>query len=197
MTFAWELPELETERLRLTAPSAAYVDDIFEYARGREFSRYIGAKSPETVDEIARFVRHMIDENEAGQRRYWLVIEKSDGRCVGSMGFIVSAAHQHGVAEFGFGLAERCWGRGIFQEASREIFAFGFQQIGLARIQAIMKADNHRAINGCIKLGFNHEATLHGYYRQESGRSDAAMLALLAEPSVGATRIVSNFRRKP
>jgi RimJ/RimL family protein N-acetyltransferase len=60
----------------------------------------------------------------------------------------------------------------------RALFDYPFNQIGVARVQSLMAADNHGAIDFNLRLGFTQEAVLRKAYFD--GR-DAVLTAMLKE----------------
>lgn len=173
-------PELATDRLLLVPPSERHVADVFDYGGDPEFCAYISAR-PFTSQEQARdFLRALIDDNFAGRRSYWVVTLKDTGAAIGTMGFNFLFDRSSGVADFGYGIARSHWGAGLFQEAARAVVRYGFETLGLKRIQATTRADNARSVRGVEKAGFRREAELRSFYATTTGRADAVVLAILA-----------------
>lgn len=52
------------------------------------------------------------------------------------------------------------WGMGIMKEALPAVCEFGFKQLDLHRIEALIETDNLSSINLISQLNFNHEGTM-------------------------------------
>lgn len=167
---------LTTERLLLVPPSLAFVDDVFEYASDPVFCRYIDAEPAKRSDDAMSYLESLMAGNENRKRLYWLVI--FEGHCVGSLGFNFLYNPRHRTQDFGYGLAPRVWGKGLFSEAAQPVLKYGFENLGLDRIQAATRSDNSRSVNALLRLGFRLEATLTRFYETSDGRADCALLAL-------------------
>lgn len=169
---------IRTSALTLVPPDPAYCDDIYRYASSADFCRYIDAEPMESSEQAAEFLTHLKQENDVGNRKYWVALDNASQTAVGTLGLIFMHAERHRVADFGYGFAPQCWGTGIFQEASGGVIAHAFEEMGLGRLQAITRADNIAAIRSIEKLGFRQEGTLEAFYQTGAGRADAVILAL-------------------
>lgn len=63
-------------------------------------------------------------------------------------------------ADIGYDLMRRFWGDGLMTEALQAIIEFGFQQMGLNRIEADVTVGNDRSARLLEKLGFCEEGLL-------------------------------------
>lgn len=121
-----------------------------------EVMRYIGSGRPlgrALSDELlARF------EREWEERGFGLwVVEEVDapGRLLGFCGLTVPMFLPEVLpaVEVGWRLARDAWGRGIATEAARAAVAYGFGELGMREIIAIVHPDNARSLRVCEKLG--------------------------------------------
>ena len=62
--------------------------------------------------------------------------------------------------EVGFRLRRASWGRGIATEAGARLLAYGFEELGLARIVGVARPENAASIRVLRKLGFAYERAL-------------------------------------
>jgi ribosomal-protein-alanine N-acetyltransferase len=82
----------------------------------------------------------------------------------------------------GYDLAHTYWGRGIGREAVREIIRYGFERMGLNRIEAATIEDNHESRRMLEKLGFTCEGIRRGYSLEDDGEyHGSAMYGLLRD----------------
>jgi RimJ/RimL family protein N-acetyltransferase len=59
------------------------------------------------------------------------------------------------AVEVGWRLARPAWGRGIATEAARAALSWGFENVALREIVAIVHPDNARSLRICEKLGMS------------------------------------------
>ena len=179
-----EPPRLVTERLILVHPNSKYAADLYEYGSRQDFVSSIGIPPQKSIDAAVEFIKFLSKENETHKRMYWVLVDKKSGVAIGTLGFIFTYAIHHRVAEFGYGINPDYWGTGVFQEASRAILNFGFNDLDIFRIQSLARADNFRAIKGVEKLGFTREATLKDFYQLPGRRVDAAVMFLIPSATI-------------
>jgi len=107
----------------------------------------------------------------------YAITERAAGALVGAIGLEVAAAHARG--ELGYWVALPCWGRGYATEAARELLAFGFDALGLNRIQAQYMTRNPASGRVLEKLGMRREGVHRQHVRRWDRFEDVAVCALL------------------
>ena len=85
-------------------------------------------------------------------------MRREDERLIGSCGF-VSQAGERRSAEIGYWLGKPYWGKGYAAEAARALVCFGFEQMGLERVEAKCFLDNRAGQRVIEKLGMKLEGT--------------------------------------
>ena len=156
----------------------ADVSDIFEI-RSDPLVREKYGREP--VPSLAQ-VRRWIGAREAGRRKrdniFWVFVAK--GKAVGSCCFWNFDAESR-CAELGYELNRAYWHKGIASEALPPVIVFGFDGIGLNRIEACPLVENG-ASNGLLKkLGFIHEGTLRRRILFRGRYIDQAYYSLLRD----------------
>ena len=76
-------------------------------------------------------------------------------------------------------MATEYWGKGIAQEAVREILRFGFAHMDLHSIEARIDPRNRGAIAILRSMGFEQEALLREFIYFEDGYRDMAIYGVL------------------
>jgi RimJ/RimL family protein N-acetyltransferase len=103
------------------------------------------------------------------------------GELAGGVGIGPKSGEHAGVAEFGYWLAPRYWGRGIATEAARLLAAHAFAERGLRRLEAHVFAPNLASARVLEKCGFVREAVLRRAYVERDGAVvDGLLYAKLA-----------------
>ncbi len=172
-----KLIPLETSTLRLVSPNIKYAKDVFTYSKDKDFIKYLDAVSPKHISDSMQFINKLINDNNEGKRCYWMILEKRNNHAVGTIGFIFSYSLKHKVVEFGYGLSRACWGKGLFQEAAKEVFEYGFKN-SIEKVQVFTRENNISSIRAVQKLGFTREGNLIDFYQTDSGRINSVVLGL-------------------
>jgi RimJ/RimL family protein N-acetyltransferase len=102
-----------------------------------------------------------------------------DGEAIGGIGFERMTDVHRMTAEVGYWIAEPFWGRGIASLALAQATAYGFDTLGLERIQAMVFEGNAASMRVLEKNGFEFEGRLRRYILKESRFLDAMMYARL------------------
>ena len=171
------MDELWTARLSLVAPSLGYAQDVFEYASDPVFCEFIDAAPARTVVDAEVFIASIIKDNLAGRRMYWMIT--LGGHAIGTVGYLFTYGAKHKTQELGYGISAKYWEQGYFSEAAREVIRYGFEVLGLKRIQVPTRADNLRSVNAALRLGFIREATLKSFYETNRGWVDCALFSMV------------------
>ncbi|MBO7748138.1 GNAT family N-acetyltransferase [Paenibacillus sp. MWE-103] len=73
---------------------------------------------------------------------------------MGTCGYHCWVREERSRAELGFDLAKPHWGKGLMREALKPVIAFGFERMGLDRIEATVDPKNKRSLALLNKLNF-------------------------------------------
>ncbi len=104
-----------------------------------------------------------------------------DGALAGGVGIRPLRYESEGVAEFGYWLGRRSWGKGIASEAAGLLAAHAFGERGLRRLEAYVFAPNVASARVLEKCGFVREGILRRAVTDREGQIlDAWLYALLA-----------------
>ncbi|MBE9157390.1 GNAT family N-acetyltransferase [Nodosilinea sp. LEGE 06152] len=111
-------------------------------------------------------------------------ITQADNTLCGAVGLSLYSAYN--MAELGYWVGRPFWGRGYATEAGAALIAFGFDTLGLNRINAIHFGDNPASGRVMEKLGMAKE----GYRRRQTPKwgvyRDVALYGLLREDWMNA-----------
>ncbi|MET3699643.1 ribosomal-protein-alanine N-acetyltransferase [Bacillus oleivorans] len=171
-------PVLETDRLVLRKVIKEDAHSIFKYLSDEEVMRYYGLEPFQTVDDALSEISwyETIQNSKTGIR--WGITLKGEGEVIGSCGFH-NTVSQHYRAEIGFELSKEYWGKGIASEAIKAMISFGFEQINLNRIEALIEQQNFPSQKLVEKQGFIREGLLRSYEFTRGKFDDLYMYSLL------------------
>lgn len=81
----------------------------------------------------------------------------------------------------GYVLSDQYWNQGIMTEVVSKIIQFGFEEVGLERIQARCMVDNTGSAKVMEKVGMKFEGVLRNYMKVKNELRDLNMYAILKE----------------
>jgi [ribosomal protein S5]-alanine N-acetyltransferase len=175
-------PVLTTRRMRLREIVPADAPDVFAFRRDPEEQRYNDPPLAHPDEADALIERLAGEYRHHGAVRWGLALD--DDVVVGLFGYN-SWDTTNRRASIGYDLKRSLWGRGLATEAMRSILGFGFEEMGLNRIEAHTDAANVRSIRMLRRLGFWREGTLHEHFLEDGQFHDVALFALLRRDRVG------------
>lgn len=158
----YPFPILETERLLLRQIVQTDAEDIFIIRSDANVMRYIPRPIAQTVDDVFPLIQMIEDFLTKGERINWAMELKSTGKLIGMIGY-VNIKEQHYRAEIGYALAAVHHRKGYMLEALKSVVQYGFQEMNLHSIEAIVDADNVASNALLLQAGFVKEA----YFRED------------------------------
>lgn len=176
-----EFPVLETERLVLREITMDDLDWYMEHFSRPEMVEggdMLGPESREVAEKELR--QYIVDlfRNREGFR--WGVSLRGDPQLIGSLGYYKWVRPSGHMAEMGYDLQREHWGKGIMSEAMRAVVDFGFERMGLTRIEAFVFLFNTRSWRMLEGLGFRREGILRSRgVTNEGVVSDDVLYSLL------------------
>jgi len=159
------IPTLKTERLTLRKIKEDDSADMFEYSRLPEVSEYLLWTPHKDEDYTLRYLEQLQDQYRDGYFYDWaVVLPVRDDRSlygvrrkmIGTCGF-TSINMENNAAEIGYVLNPAYWGYGFAPEAVRKVLEFGFEKLGLNRIEARYMTENERSLRVMLKCGMTFE----------------------------------------
>lgn len=172
------LPTLETDRLILRRMTPSDAEAVFAYASDPEVTRYVVWDTHRSIQDSRAFLELAVQKYKSGGEPDWGIVYKGDHRFVGTCGF-VGWDVDHARAEIGYVLSRKYWGRGLMPEALRAMIAFGFERMGLNRIEARCIAENTASARVMEKVGMTYEGTLRQRELIKGAYRDMKLYAIL------------------
>ena len=151
---------LETERLALRRLLPSDLDALFALYRDPEIRRYFPEGTltyEETKEELEWFLNGHPEHPELG---LWATIHKPTGQFIGRCGLLPWTIAGRAEVEVAYLLAKPFWGQGLATEAARACLAYGFEQLGLARLVCMIDPANRASINVATRIGMAFEQAM-------------------------------------
>jgi ribosomal-protein-alanine N-acetyltransferase len=185
---------LETERLYLSEYTPEISDYLFTHCSDQEISAYLGLKgAAELADEKDKFSKGLTTYFHSFKN--FRILEKATGTMMGRCGFhtwIVS----HRRAEVGYALLDDAFKqKGYMTEALGPVLAFGFEQMGLRRIEALAADYNTPSIKLLNRFGFKQEGIVREHYVVNGVNEDSVLMSII-RPEYDQLKSSWNLRYK-
>ena len=171
-------PELKSPRLKMSALSEQHVEQIYEMRRNHKVNRFMTEDLPNSLSSAKEYVKHVNDRFMRREQLMWAGELLDSGDFIGTSGFL-NFDLQHGCAEFGGEMMPPFWGKNIAMEAMQAILNYGFQVIGLNRIETRVHPSNRGGIYLLEAAGFKKEGVLRKAQKSDGGFSDVFLYGLL------------------
>ncbi|WP_195938056.1 GNAT family N-acetyltransferase [Romboutsia sp. 1001713B170131_170501_G6] len=173
-----EFKELETDRLYLKKINEHYSKDLFEYLSKDEVTRYLGQSSFKNINEVYEMIVKLEDKFKEKRGIMWGLVLKENNKLIGTMGYDCICLHNK-RADIGYNINSDYWKRGLASEAINEILKFGFYNINLNRIGAVVFPENVASYTLLKKIGFKKEGLLRDYIIQDNIQRNTIVFSLL------------------
>ncbi|MFD1020875.1 GNAT family N-acetyltransferase [Thalassobacillus hwangdonensis] len=173
-----QLPTFETERLILRDVEEKDLNAMFDYLSDREVVKHMGLAPAVFLEDVRNELDWYTSIKEEGTGMRWGITLKNTDQMIGSCGFL-NRAPKHHRAEIGFELSRNHWGRGIASEAIHAVLSYGFQKLGLERVEALIETENLASQNMVERNGFQREGLLRHYEYTLGNFDDLLMYSLL------------------
>ncbi len=169
---------METTRLRLRPFTPEDAPEVERMAGERRVSEMtLNIPHPYPTGLAAQWIASHATAAADGTFYTFAVEQKANGLLLGGIAITPSARFRR--AEIGYWLGIEHWNNGYTTEAARRIVAFGFEQLGLVRIQATCYPRNPASAKVMQKIGMTYEGLLRGYVYKDGIQEDIAMYAML------------------
>ena len=179
------IPTLYTERLTLREMRVSDTEDMFAYASGKKVTEYLLWSPHPTRSYTEEYLRYIKNRYSLGEFYDWAVIENSSGKMIGTCGF-TRFEFAHDCGEIGYVLNPQYHGKGYGTEAAKRVLEFGFDTLGLHRIEAKFMKGNQASFHVMEKIGM----TFEGYRRD-------AMLVKGSYRTIGVSAVLRDeFKRE-
>lgn len=150
-------PVLYTERLILRKLERYDSADMFEYSCIPEVTRYLTWEPHPDENYTYKYLSYVQSQYRAGKFFDWAVVYKD--KMIGTCGF-TKICEDCLSGEVGYVINPKYSGMGIATEAVKRVIEFGFEELGLRRIEAHYMPENVASRRVMEKCGMTFEGIL-------------------------------------
>lgn len=171
-------PNLETERLLLRRVNQDDANEIFALRSNAENMKYIPRPLVKTTEEALEHIAMIDSKIEANEGINWAITLKENPKLIGIIGHY-RIKPEHFRAEIGYMLLPEFHGKGIITEAIVKVVDYGFNEMQLHSIEAIIDPGNIASAMVLEKNNFVKEAHLKENEFYEGRFLDTVIYSLL------------------
>ncbi|MER3114496.1 GNAT family N-acetyltransferase [Bacillus altitudinis] len=178
LIFPQSFPTIHTESLILKQATITDAEDMHIYLSNETVCRYMGIDAHETIEDTKGEINWYdnIFKEQTGIR--WGISLKNNPTIIGSCGFL-NLEKQHLRTEIGYELHHDHWRKGIMKEAITAVLRYGFQEMNLNRIEALIDPQNITSVKLLEQFNFVREGLLREYEYSKGKFDDVLMYGLL------------------
>lgn len=176
-----EYPVLESGQLRLRPITLEDTELIVNWRNRPEVRKCFVFQKPFTAQMHLQWMENKVRTGEVVQ---YIIEEKESDKPIGSI-YFRDIDRENRCAEYGIWIGEATrQGRGYGTEAAKLFCEFGFSGLGLHRIFLRVFAENTRAIQSYLKVGFRQEGTARDCVFRNGCYQDMVFMSMLEGESV-------------
>ena len=171
------LPVLESERIRLRPLRLDDAEEVFAMFSDTEVTRFWSFSAWTAPAQADAWLAERIGWGPPSVFG-WAMADRSDDRFIGTTALFSLSGPLH-RAELGYSLAPSRQGQGLATEAVRRALDFGFDVLGLERVEADVDPRNEASCRLAERLGFQREGLLRNRWRVGGEFADSILYGLL------------------
>lgn len=152
-------PELYTPRVRLRGVLEEDATALFKMYADPHSARFMAREVMNTVDEARAKIRTDAEEARRGDAVRWVLCDRMSSTALGYLG-LFRWNQRNRCAEVGYVLAREHWGQGLMREVLPVALRFGFEEMRLHRVEALVDPSNTPSVRLLEGAGLRREGLL-------------------------------------
>ena len=152
---------------------------VKHFADKESVDRLLKIPYPYRKEDAEKWVRHCLDAAQSEPHITTFALRRADGFLIGGAGIALNTGGSAHRGDIGYWVSKNYRGRGLATAAVKALSQYGFETLGLRRIEATAfphNAASHRVLD---RAGFTREGELKGYHVKNGVLLDACMYGLV------------------
>ena len=154
-----KIPNLRANHLTLIQLQPADAEILWRVYQTDGVLRYFPNTTPPPLEKIQRFITGQQEHWEKFNCGNWGILPDGEKEIIGWAG--LQFLPELNETEVGFLMDKPFWGKGYGTEAARASLRFGFDQLDLRQIIALVHPDNSASRRVIEKCGMTYVETIH------------------------------------
>lgn len=155
---------ITTDRMILRKFELSDASDVLKnWASKPEIQHMYSEPVYNTVEAVTELLKKYTSNYGNNNYYRWAIADKESNICIGQIAFYYVDTNNH-FAEIEYCIASEYQNKGLMTEAVKALINFGFEKIGLHRIQISAKEMNAPSKRVIEKCGFVYEGTFRDYF---------------------------------
>ena len=150
------IPTLETRRLTLRKILPKDEEDMYEYSKDPETSKFLLWEPHSSRIYTRAHSQYLQGAYRQANFFDWALIEKSSGKMIGTCGF-TEIYEREKRAEVGYVIAPKFHRQGFAPEALEKVMEYGFMTLGLTKLSGRFMEDNAASRKILERFGFTDD----------------------------------------
>jgi RimJ/RimL family protein N-acetyltransferase len=176
----FENPIIKTERLIMRLVSSEDLPALFAVDGDEEVVRYTPRTAWKTPADGEAWFDRVTANHQKGEALQFVIVLCESLRPIGTIA-LFHFNEPVGSGEVGYSLAREFWGKGLTKEAVAAFVNFGFDMMGLQRLDAQLDPRNVASAKVLEYAGFTFEGRQRRNYFAKGELSDTALYGMLRE----------------
>lgn len=160
---------IETRRLLLRPVTLQDATDMYKYANDEETTRFVFPTHQSITDTTISIANYFM---AAPLGKYGIELKETQ-QLIGTADLRI--LEEQDIAEIGYTLNKKYWGRGFVPEACQALLKLGFEELNLIRIYAYHDVENPNSGRVMEKIGMKQEGLIPDA-RRSKGRVISVVL---------------------
>lgn len=148
---------LETNRLLLRKVAETDVAEVLELRSDEKTMKYIPRPLVKTDEDALAHIKMINDKIDNNEGINWAITLKGNTKLIGIIGHYRISPENH-RCEIGYMILPEYWGKGIVTEAIKVVLEYGFDDLQMHSIEAVIDPENKASEQVLLKNGFVKEA---------------------------------------
>jgi len=158
------------------------------WCRDADIVRWSGARANDDEKSALAWAAMTDTSHRARDVLALVITEAASGAALGSVDLRRPSEADPELGEVGFLLGPEARGRGIATRSTRLLLTYAFDELGIARVQALAHPENPASAKVLERLGFRREGLLRDHRVGAAGREDRIFFSLLRHQFVFPAR---------
>jgi RimJ/RimL family protein N-acetyltransferase len=166
-------PELDTPDLLLRPGRYSDAPNVRSAMQSWDVVRYLALPPwPYLHGHALGWMNTYVSEWKRSKTAPFIIIERHSGELVGTAGLRAGAdaGARLALGSTGYWIARQHWGKGYATQALKAIIAYGFDTLGMNRIDACHLAENRASGRVMLRAGMKQEGIRRGYSKGRDGQ---------------------------